>query len=95
MVVLVPQSLQGNADLFRRDQSDSDGTFSLYQVVPGRYTVVAIENGWNLDWQNPDVLRPYLEHGQSIEVTGSGTYKISVSAQGSNGVPAADTQAQN
>ena len=73
MVVLVPQSLQGNADLFRRDQSDSDGTFSLYQVVPGRYTVVAIENGWNLDWQNPDVLRPYLEHGESVEVTGSGT----------------------
>ena len=95
MVVLVPQSLQGNADLFRRDQSDSDGTFSLYQVVPGRYTVVAIENGWNLDWQNPDVLRPYLEHGQSVEVTGSGTYKISVTAQGSNGVPHADTQAQN
>jgi len=60
MVVLVPQSLQGNVDLFRRDQSDSDGTFSLYRVVPGRYIVVAIENGWNLDWQNPDVLRPYL-----------------------------------
>jgi len=95
MVVLVPQSLQGNADLFRRDQSDSDGTFSLYQVIPGRYTVVAIENGWNLDWQNPDVLRPYLEHGQSVEVPGSGTYKISVPAQASNGVPAADTQAQN
>lgn len=95
MVVLVPQSLQGNADLFRRDQSDSDGTFSLYQVIPGRYTVVAIENGWNLDWQNPDVLRPYLEHGQSVEVPGSGTYKISVPAQASNGVPAADTQVQN
>ena len=96
MVVLVPQSLQGNADLFRRDQSDSDGTFSLYQVVPGRYTVVAIENGWNLDWQNPDVLRPYLEHGQSVEVTGSGTYKISVTAQGNNGASTTtDTQAQN
>ena len=41
MVVLVPESFQGNADLMRRDQSDSDGTFTLYQVLPGRYRVIA------------------------------------------------------
>jgi 5-hydroxyisourate hydrolase-like protein (transthyretin family) len=81
MVVLVPESPQGNADLIRRDQSDSDGTFTLFQVLPGRYTVVAIENGWELDWQNPAVLRPYVEHGERIEITGPRTYKISVSAQ--------------
>jgi 5-hydroxyisourate hydrolase-like protein (transthyretin family) len=81
MVVLVPEFLQGNADLIRRDQSDSDGTFSLYQVLPGRYRVVAIANGWELDWQNPAVLRPYLEHSEPIEVTAARTYKISVPAQ--------------
>jgi 5-hydroxyisourate hydrolase-like protein (transthyretin family) len=81
MVVLVPESFQGNSDLIRRDQSDSDGTFSLYQVLPGRYRVVAIANGWELDWQNPAVLRPYLEHGEPIEVTAARTYKISVPAQ--------------
>jgi hypothetical protein len=37
-------------DLFRRDQSDLDGTFSLHGVIPGTYTVVAIDNGWDLDW---------------------------------------------
>lgn len=81
MVVLVPQNAEGNVDLFRRDQSDSDGTFSLYQVMPGRYTVLAIENGWDLDWQNPAVLKPYLEHGQPIEVMATRTYKVSVTAQ--------------
>jgi len=81
MVVLVPDRQEGNRDLFRRDQSDSDGTFSLYQVLPGRYTVVAIANGWDLDWRNPQVLRPYLAHGQLVEVTAARTYKISVFAQ--------------
>jgi hypothetical protein len=95
MVLLVPQSLQGNVDLFRRDQSDSDGTFSLYQVLPGRYTVVAIENGWNLDWQKPNVLRPYLEHGEPVVITGSNTYKVSVTAQNTNVTPAAGARAQN
>jgi hypothetical protein len=88
MVVLVPDALQGNADLLRRDQSDSDGTFSLYQVLPGRYTVVAITNGWELDWQKAAVLRPYLEHGEHIEVTGTRTYKISLAAQDRNVGPA-------
>jgi hypothetical protein len=95
MVVLVPESAQGNADLFRRDQSDSDGTFSLYQVLPGRYTVLAIANGWELDWLNPTVLRPYLEHGQPIEVTGTRTYKISVQAQDKNGPAPGNARAEN
>jgi hypothetical protein len=83
MVVLVPERLEGNTDLIRRDQSDSDGTFSLYRVMPGRYTVVAIENGWDLDWQNPAVLRPYLARGQAMEVTAARNYKISVNVQNS------------
>ncbi|HVH87885.1 MAG TPA: carboxypeptidase regulatory-like domain-containing protein, partial [Terriglobales bacterium] len=45
MVVLVPQDVADNASLFRRDQSDSDGTFTLHDVVPGRYTAIAIQNG--------------------------------------------------
>jgi hypothetical protein len=81
MVVLVPQTFEGNMGLVRRDQSDSDGTFSLYQVVPGRYTLVAIANGWDLDWQNPAVLRPYLERGQLVDVTANRTYKVSVAEQ--------------
>jgi len=81
MVVLVPEPFQGNVDLIQRDQSDSDGTFSLYQVLPGRYRIVAIANGWELDWQKPAVLRPYLEHGEPVEITDARTYKISVPAQ--------------
>jgi 5-hydroxyisourate hydrolase-like protein (transthyretin family) len=66
MVVLVPKDLK--REFFRRDQSDMDGTFSLLQVFPGSYTVIAIEDGWDLDWGKPEVLAQYTKHGQSITV---------------------------
>jgi hypothetical protein len=68
MVVLVPKEVEGNRDLFRRDQSDLDGTFSLRDVAPGSYTLVAIENGWDLDWSQPGVIAVYAKHGRPIEV---------------------------
>ena len=69
MVVLVPKDVEGNRDLFRRDQSDLDGTFSLRDVTPGKYTLVAIENGWDLDWSQPEVIEVYAKHGRAVEVT--------------------------
>lgn len=71
MVVLVPKDPDNNHDLFRRDQSDLDGTFSLLNVVPGTYTVLAIENGWDLDWSQPAVIAAYLKHGRTIQIGSS------------------------
>ena len=68
MIVLVPKNPEANHDRFRRDQSDLDGSFSLPSVVPGAYTIIAIESGWDLDWSEPAVLAQYLRHGQTIEV---------------------------
>ena len=68
MVVLVPQNPDLKREFFRRDQSDMDGTFSLLQAFPGTYTVIAIENGWDLDWGKPEVLEQYTKRGQSITV---------------------------
>jgi hypothetical protein len=69
MIVLVPKDREGNRDLFRRDQSDLDGSFSLREVVPGTYTVVAIENGWDLDWSEPGVIAHYCMKGHTISVS--------------------------
>jgi Carboxypeptidase regulatory-like domain len=68
MVVLVPKNAESDRDRFRRDESDLDGSFGLRDVIPGSYTVIAIENGWDLDWAQPGVLAGYLKHGQPIEV---------------------------
>ena len=68
MIVMVPKDPEANGELFRRDQSDLDGTFSLGTVIPGDYTIVAIENGWDLNWSQPGVIAHYVEHGKKITV---------------------------
>jgi hypothetical protein len=72
MVVLVPKNPEGARDFFRRDQSDLDGSFVLPNVVPGTYTLVAIDNGWDLDWSRPEVIAVYARHGRTIEVRNQG-----------------------
>jgi hypothetical protein len=69
MMVLVPSDLTAVGGLIRRDQSDSDGSFSLRDVVAGRYTLVAIEDGWALDWAEPRVLARYLPGGIPVTVS--------------------------
>ncbi len=81
MIVLVPQDPKNNLPLFRRDQSDSDGTFTLANVVPGQYSVLAIANGWDLEWANPAVLQPYLRNSQTIQVPAGGKLDVKVQIQ--------------
>jgi hypothetical protein len=78
MIVLVPKDPEANRDRFRRDQSDFDGTFTLRSVIPGDYTILAIEDGWDLDWAKPAVIEHYATHGQQIVVKEqtSGTMKV-------------------
>ena len=68
MVALVPSDPVAHIDLFRRDQSDLDGTFALQGVIPGAYTIVAIEDAWGLDWLQPAVLARYVKQGQNISI---------------------------
>ena len=68
MVVLVPKDPDSNRELFRRDQTDLDGSFSLRSVIPGSYTLIAIENAWDMDWAKPAIIAHYCEHGQTVTV---------------------------
>ena len=65
MVLLAPDD---NPVLFRRDQSDSDGSFTLGNVVPGHYRLLAVERGWELEWANRDVLNAFLKKSVPVEV---------------------------
>ena len=71
MIVLVPREPSAFRSLVRRDQSDSDGSFSLRDVVSGQYTLVAIQDGWELDWARAEVIGRYLSHGVAVTVTES------------------------
>jgi hypothetical protein len=79
MVVLVPKDPERHRDLSRRDQSDLDGTFSLQGIVPASFTVLAIEDGWNLDWSQPGVIAAYIKRGHLVEITSQSSKPVDLS----------------
>jgi len=68
MVVLVPKEPQSHLEMFRRDQSDLDGSFFIRDVVPGTYTIVALQDAWGFPWLEPGVLAGYVLHGQDLTI---------------------------
>lgn len=73
MVVLVPAGEDTDGELFRRDQSDLDGSFVLQNVVPGNYVLVAIDDGWGLAWADAKTMLRYLPHGVPVHVGEGGS----------------------
>ena len=80
MIVLLPEDMDRPL-LYRRDQSDSDGSFTLSAVTPGKYTVLALENGWDLEWSKPEVLKPFLGAGEPVQVAIDGKYDVKLNVQ--------------
>ena len=68
MIVLIPKDPVKHPDVFRRDETDSDGSYSLKQVMPGEYTLVAIADGWSLEWARPEVMQHYAAQGIAVFV---------------------------
>jgi hypothetical protein len=68
MVALVPKDPESHLEMFRRDQSDFDGSFVLRGVIPGSYTIVAVEDAWGFEWMQPGVLGRYVQHGQNLTI---------------------------
>jgi carboxypeptidase family protein len=81
MIVLVPRDPANNEPIFRRDQSSTDGSFSLNSVIPGKYTVIAIEDGWNLEWGNSTVLSKYLAQGTPVQAEVGRQHNLLVNVQ--------------
>jgi protocatechuate 3,4-dioxygenase beta subunit len=68
MVALIPKDPEKHIELFRRDQSDFDGAFHVAGVIPGTYTLAAVEDAWGFEWLQPGVLARYVQHGQELTV---------------------------
>lgn len=67
MVLLLPAN-KGQAQLIRRDQSDLDGSFTFHGVAPGSYRLVAIDNGRDLAYRDPEAVKPYLALGKPVTI---------------------------
>jgi len=81
MVLLLPEDYQNNVPLVRRDESDSDGTFRLRPAPPGKYLAVALQNGWDLEWARPEVIKPYLVKAKSVSIAAGTTTEITLELQ--------------
>ena len=67
-ILLVPADSRSASEQLQTNQSDLDGTFDFLHVPAGTYTVVAIEQGWKLDWARRQVIAPFLPGGVKITV---------------------------
>lgn len=72
MVMLVPATF-GQVDsipVLRRDETNTDGSFLMEEVIPGDYILVAIDNGWGVNWHDSATLARYLVRGTPLRVGG-------------------------
>ncbi len=68
MVALVPKDPRTHIERFRRDQSNLDGSFMVGGILPGKYTLIAVEDGWGFAWMKEGVLEKYLAKGQELTI---------------------------
>jgi hypothetical protein len=80
-VVLVPNRNRERADLFRSATADANGRFTISNVAPGDYRVLAWEALDTNAWFDPDVIRQAEPFGMPVSVTESSRRNVSVKAQ--------------
>lgn len=84
MVLILRDDFPYAPSLIRRDQSDSDGTFSLADIVPGSYTLLALPSDDNLEYARAGVMERYLAKGKRIMIAPSGRYSETIELAGDN-----------
>ena len=83
MVLLIPATLgePDSLDIIRRDQTNTDGSFDLVNVLPGKYILLAIDHGWQVNWKASGTLRGQMMHGVSVDLTSTQKMKETIEAQ--------------
>ncbi len=67
-LLIFPTSEAHEIRTFFRNQSDLDGSFDFKGLAPGAYTVLSIDNGWNLEWSRDVVLSRYLPAAVTVQI---------------------------
>jgi hypothetical protein len=83
MVLLVPITIEdpNSITVLRQDQTNTDGSFDVANVIPGQYILVAIDHGWGINWGDPSTLRRYLMQGVAVELKSTANVKQDLTAQ--------------
>jgi hypothetical protein len=83
MVLLLRDDFAYAPSLIRRDQSDSDGTFSLSNIVPGRYTLLALPVNEDLEYARAEIMQPFLASGKKLTIERDMHYEEAAQLTGS------------
>jgi hypothetical protein len=83
MVLLVPITIEdpNSITVLRQDQTNTDGSFDVANIIPGQYILVGIDHGWEINWGDPSTLRRYLMQGVPVELKSSAIVKQNITAQ--------------
>lgn len=81
LVVLLPQDA-ATRDIapMRFDQSDADGSYAFRNVLPGKYSLFALDNAWDQSWNSAEFLSKFAAEGQLITAQAGAqkTFELSV-----------------
>jgi hypothetical protein len=82
-VLLVPAGLDdpGSFTRLARDQTNTDGSFDLQNVIPGQYILIAIDHGWQVNYADPSTLGRYLTRGTPLDLRSSSEVQQKIEAQ--------------
>lgn len=72
-VLLAPTDPGAGRDAWIPNQTDSDGSFLYPYVPPGNYKLVAITQGWSLNWAQPQAIARYMARAVDVTVDSAST----------------------
>ena len=81
LILLVPASGKSLEFESRIDQSDSDGTFALSNIRPGKYLALALDNAWDLDRTTWSALTPFLPKAQQLDLAPAAQKHLTLDVQ--------------
>jgi hypothetical protein len=83
VALLVPTTIDDPNSLrvLRRDQTNTDGSFDMTDVIPGQYILVVLDHGWDINWSDPSTLRGYLSLGIPLDLASGANVKQNANAQ--------------
>ena len=79
-VLLLPEDKPNQSRFIWEDQADLDGGFHLKGIPPGRYTLLAIQDGWDLEWQREGAFDHYLPLGTPIVIPNAANTSLKLPA---------------
>jgi hypothetical protein len=83
MILLVPITIEdpNSITILLQDQTNTDGSFELANIIPGQYILVAIDHGWQINWGDRSTLRRYLMQGVPVDLKSYVILKQNITAQ--------------